>query len=339
MGEIFSRERALKPLLFTGERMTSDIGGQIEYEHVHRYLFARHLSDGRDILDVASGEGYGSALLAQRANRVVGIEIASEAVRHAAATYTRSNLCFVSGDARALPIQNASFDMVVSFETIEHIFEQEAFISEVQRVLRPGGVVIISSPDRDVYSPSNAPVNPFHLKELTGNEFVGLMQDRFRYCQLYMQRPLTGCAIMADPRSDSLSGCVTFERRGETHLESSSGLSRAIYLIMVASDEPLWSGFDSLYIDNSDVDYGRRMAVDAELARQELSRQTEKTEQVKAEFDRKSEELMKIQEERLQLRNELSKVSKELALLRSNAASLPRSDLSARSVAIATADR
>src|SRR5512135_1818798 len=91
MGEIFAAESPPVPLEFTGERMTSAARGQIEYEHLHRYCFARLLCRGKDVVDVASGEGYGTALLAQVARSVVGIDFAADAVRHAAGAYRRPN--------------------------------------------------------------------------------------------------------------------------------------------------------------------------------------------------------------------------------------------------------
>src|SRR5260370_39543138 len=104
MGEIFKSERPPIPFFFTGERFTSAAVGQIEIEHMHRYLFARDLCRRKDVLDVASGEGYGTALLAQVARRVVGIEIEPTVVAHAQKTYSRDNLHYVVGDARSLPI-------------------------------------------------------------------------------------------------------------------------------------------------------------------------------------------------------------------------------------------
>jgi ubiquinone/menaquinone biosynthesis C-methylase UbiE len=139
MGEIIPRPIPPTPLPFTGERLTSDYGGQTEIEHLHRYLLARGWCRGKDVLDVASGEGYGTAMLAQVARSAVGVELAGEAVQHAAAAYARDNLRYMQGDARDIPLPDAACDVVVSFETIEHFQEQQRFLNEVRRVLRPGG--------------------------------------------------------------------------------------------------------------------------------------------------------------------------------------------------------
>jgi SAM-dependent methyltransferase len=309
VGEIFERTMPDNPLRFTGERMTSDAVGQIEYEHIHRYLFARQLVRDRAVVDVASGEGYGGALLAQTARRVIGVEIAEEAVRHAALSYRRSNLSFIRGDARDLPLENLSVDVAVSFETIEHLVEQEKFVRELRRVVRPDGFVVISSPDRDIYSPIDGQVNPFHCKELTQKEFVALLKEHFAYCYLYMQRPLTGCAIIEDAGSQSGSFRMTFERRGANHFEASCGLARAPYLIAVASDQPFSLGFDSLYIHTSDVDHGLREARNASAAQTaahtEVARQAQLLERLTARVADQSEELTALREQNQQLRAKL----------------------------------
>src|ERR1019366_10169949 len=135
--ETFPREAAANPEPCRGERMTGTVHGQVEIEHYHRYLFSRGFCRDRDVLDVASGEGYGAAQLAQVATHVVGVEYAGATVRNAAANFPRPNLCFVQADARSLPLSDASFDVVTSFETIQHFDRQDRFVAEVRRVLRP----------------------------------------------------------------------------------------------------------------------------------------------------------------------------------------------------------
>ena len=107
------------------------------------------------MLDVASGEGYGTALLAQVAGSAVGVEIDPDTVTAARAEFQRPNLRYEQGDARALPVPDDSIDVVVSFETLEHLAEHDVFLSELRRVLRLDGLLIISTPDRDAYSPQS----------------------------------------------------------------------------------------------------------------------------------------------------------------------------------------
>jgi len=246
MGEIFPVERPAAALQFTGERMTPDADGQIEYEHLHRYCFARLFCRGKEVVDVAAGEGYGSALLAQVANRVIGVEIAADAVAHAISAYGRSNLSFIRGDVRHLPLQSNTADVVVSFETIEHLYDQQLFLAEIRRVLRPGGVLVISSPDSEVYSYTGSPVNPFHIRELTRDEFKAILRSVFPHTHFYSQRALIGSAITVDGPSN---GVITFERRSDDYVDASRSLPRAPYLVAVASAHSLDEPCQTLYID------------------------------------------------------------------------------------------
>lgn len=295
MGEIFRREAAEQPEPFTGERLTAAAGGQVQIEHYHRYLFARSLARGLDVLDVASGEGYGAALLAQVARAVIGVEHSEPTVHGAVANFPRPNLHFLPGDARALPLGNDCVDVVVSFETIEHFDRQDDFVREVRRVLRPDGRFIVSTPDRDIYSHPGAMVNPFHAHELSRSEFVSLLRQSFRHVTLTHQRPLIGSALLGD--SGSPVPPLVFDRRGDTHFEACIGLPRAPYIVAVASDREIPPLPPSVYIDRSDVDTDktRALALAAQLARARADLQAaeqaraaavERSETLQQQFDR-----------------------------------------------------
>ena len=135
-------------LPWTGERYVPQVTGQIQLEHIHRYLLAREYANEKDVLDIACGEGYGSAILAETARSVVGVDIAAEAVRHAATRYRRDNVQFRLGSCIKIPLDSHSMDLVVSFEALEHLDEHKAMMAEIKRVLRPSGVLLISSPDK-----------------------------------------------------------------------------------------------------------------------------------------------------------------------------------------------
>ncbi len=265
MRETFPREAAENPEPFTGERLTASIHGQVEIEHYHRYLFARNFCRERDVLDVASGEGYGSAQLAQVARRVVGVEYSGGTALNAAANFPRPNLWFVRGDARSLPLADACVDVVTSFETIEHFDRQEDFVAEVRRVMRADGCFIVSTPDRDIYSPPGSPTNPFHVAEFDRAEFLDLLHRHFRYVSLIRQRPMVASGLIPEEAA-SISPLI-FERMEDGTFTSDTALPKAPYLIAIASElAPRLAPF-SLLLERSDVDNAASEELQAELVR------------------------------------------------------------------------
>lgn len=252
-------------LPFTGERMTSSVQGQIEFEHLHRYCIARDLCDGLDVLDVASGEGYGAAILAGLARSVVGVEIDQESVDHARAHYASDKLHFLCGDAMALPLEDASIDLVVSFETLEHLADQARFLAEVRRVLRPSGMLLVSTPERMVYSAAGSDPNPYHVLELTEAEFCTLLSRHFASSQVLRQRPVLGSLVSGvEPRWRS------YERRSSEVIEATSGLARPHYLLGLAGDGDLPALASSAYFDRRRVHDVMEAVSQLPLARAQL---------------------------------------------------------------------
>ncbi len=180
---------------FTGERFIPTEQGRIRLEHYHRYAMVLDIVKEKDVLDVACGEGYGSSFMADAARSVVGVDISDEAVQHASATYTKANLMFRQGSATALDFDEASFDVVVSFETIEHLAEQAEMLAEIRRVLRADGLLVISSPNRPVYSEESGEHNEFHVKELDFKEFDDLLRVQFPTIEYFGQRILMGSVL------------------------------------------------------------------------------------------------------------------------------------------------
>lgn len=192
--------------------------------------------------------------MAQVAKSVIGVDVSEKAICFAQANYRRPNLCFRVGDAYAIPLPDASVDLVVSFETLEHLHEHEAFLSEVCRVLRRDGVLLLSTPNRSVYSPDGRPANEFHVRELNRPEFAALLSGRFRHTAYYGQRPLVGSAILPIGGAQADGRALTFDRRGEDHFEVQQHFARALYLLAVCSNRPLSLPSASVYVDSSRLD-------------------------------------------------------------------------------------
>lgn len=137
---------------FLPNRQLSDLA----FEHFHRYLLAARFAPKKKILDVACGEGFGVGILAQVGAEVVGIDNSTDAIASALRNYRKDNTSFVVGQAEALPFADTSFDLVTSFETIEHLAHPKSFLFEVRRVLRPSGVFVVSTPEREAYGATRA---------------------------------------------------------------------------------------------------------------------------------------------------------------------------------------
>jgi 2-polyprenyl-3-methyl-5-hydroxy-6-metoxy-1,4-benzoquinol methylase len=180
--------REVPPLEATGERMVPQwAGGFTFWEHVYRYGFACRFVPGKRVLDVACGEGYGSAALERAgAASVVGVDISEEACLHARAKY---GIDARSGRAESIPLGSRSVDVVVSFETIQHLPSPARFLEECARVLVRGGRLIVSTPNKEVYSGPGTVPNPYHCSEMTQEEFLSVLQVGFRDLRLYTQHP------------------------------------------------------------------------------------------------------------------------------------------------------
>jgi len=206
-------------------------------EHLHRYALALEIVKGKAVLDIACGEGYGSALLAEIAESVVGVDIDQATVEHAQRKYRRENLNFIRGSCLAIPIPDASVDVVVSFETLEHFAEHAIFIREAKRVLRPGGLLLISTPNRPEFSERTGVRWEYHVKELDEREFKDLLGPAFRNVQILSQRLVYGSAIFSSPPVRSIEAGVYEGDFGRVSF-SPDGTPPRFYLAL-CSDSPL----------------------------------------------------------------------------------------------------
>lgn len=226
------------PLEFTGERFTPECEREIWYEHLHRYAFVSEFCAGQSVLDAACGEGYGTALLATAGARVTGVDLSDAAIQHARQRYgDRPHIEFRTADCTQLPFQDDHFDRIVSFETLEHLEDQEGMLREFRRVLRPDGFLVVSSPDKAEYSDARDFHNEFHVRELYRDELETLLAGQFPAVRLLGQKLLFESAIF------SLDGQSRVNRQQWTApgLETVQGVAQApLYFIAAcAADEHL----------------------------------------------------------------------------------------------------
>ncbi|MDF0591952.1 class I SAM-dependent methyltransferase, partial [Candidatus Methanocrinis natronophilus] len=273
-------------LEWTGERYLPFIdpkitGADIHYEHLHRYAFAAQLVEGKDVLDLASGEGYGSYILAKKANHVIGIEIDGDAIAHARNKYLKYNLEFKQGSILEIPVEGTGiFDLIVCFEAVEHVENHKEFLTEVKRLLKEDGILIISTPNKKVYSDDSEYKNPFHVKELYIDEFMDLLSNYFSNIYLLGQRVYTGSNIWPIlPKGDSHFSDFTMGfNDGEAVLRDNYD-KIPLYLIAIASDSALSkSCLDrSFFIDPNNTLIGLRDSRITELG-EEIRRVVERSE-------------------------------------------------------------
>ena len=232
-------------LPFTGERFTPECDREIWYEHWHRYVFARRLAANRRVLDAACGEGYGSALLADVAADVVGVDIDAHSISHARSRYAgKPRLRYERADATHLKFPDCTFDLVVSFETLEHLAAQEQLIAGFSRVLADDGVLVLSSPDKRTYSELAGFRNPFHVRELYREELLALLTPHFGEVRLYGQKLLFQSAVWALDSNVERSEVCTATRGGDA---IAAGLDYApMYFIALCAKRALPHGLPEL---------------------------------------------------------------------------------------------
>lgn len=301
---------------WTGERYLPTLpDADISYEHWHRYLHAAAFVAEKAVLDVASGEGYGSHLLARTARQVVGVDRCAEAVRHAAARYARPNLEFLQGDAVAIPIPGEQrFDVVVSFETIEHLDAegQARFLGEVKRLLRCGGVFLVSTPNKFHYTDRPSYHNAFHLREFYLPEFKEFLARYFRHAHYLAQKvyPVSYLWPIDRPAGPSLEYQLNYAngQYGPTAADA----KEVLYVLAICSDTPLDLPNGSLMVDVTAQAIHQRVVQLEEKGRRNQAL-TSALSQVRAELEEKEQQNRALAAALEQTRGELEKRGLRLA--------------------------
>lgn len=227
---------------FTGERV---VPGEVEIdlwnEHASRYALARRYADGRRVVDIGCGAGYGAADLSRAATSVVALDCSEEAIGYARAHYPLANVSFLIASAAELPLASESFDLATVFEVIEHLVEWRQLLSEARRILRPDGLAIISTPNREYYAESRRlkGPNPFHHHEFDPGEFLSELSALFPHVSLLLQNRTE--AITFHPAK-------TFSPAG-AHVESGAGsASDAHFLVAFCAVRPLHTHDAFVYV-------------------------------------------------------------------------------------------
>jgi ubiquinone/menaquinone biosynthesis C-methylase UbiE len=173
---------------FTGERVIpGQVNDDLWAEHVARYALAARFAQGRRVLDLGCGTGYGTADLARVASAAVGVDLAPDAIGYALSHFPAAR--FLECSASAVPFPPASFDLVTAFEVIEHLRDWRALLAEARRVLVPNGLLIVSTPNKRYYAEARAKSgpNPFHEHEFEFREFRTALCEFFPHVEILFQ--------------------------------------------------------------------------------------------------------------------------------------------------------
>jgi 2-polyprenyl-3-methyl-5-hydroxy-6-metoxy-1,4-benzoquinol methylase len=225
-------------LEFTGERMIpGEVEFQLEAEHRSRYAFAARLLPRGRVLDDGCGAGYGSVILARQGLEVVGVDIDDRTVLHCQKRYSVPSLAFQREDSANLSFPDSSFDAVVSFEVVEHVPDYSRYVAEAFRVLRPGGTLLISTPNKRVYSDLPNYRNPFHVHEFYLDEFRQFLGSFFPRVTILGQWNVTGLLIGNPWQTTTAPNSDWLLRTRGTATSEEELLESARYLIAICQKE------------------------------------------------------------------------------------------------------
>jgi ubiquinone/menaquinone biosynthesis C-methylase UbiE len=207
-------------------------GKLVEAEHRGRYLWAAQIAAGKRVLDAGCGMAYGCRILSEAgASQVEGVDIAP-AILDAARSTVPENCNLLVADVRSLPFGDDAFDLVVCFEVIEHVQEHDQVLTELARVLAADGVLVVSSPNREVYPPGN----PHHCHELTPAELHSALEPHFGQIRLALQHPWNATVIGSRRSPD---GDPSLREPSRVYATAEVEAGRESYTVAVASNAEL----------------------------------------------------------------------------------------------------
>lgn len=284
---------------FTGERMIPEHndGDLVFFEHMSRYIFASQFVKDKTVLDIASGVGYGvDFFIKEGAKKVIGVDLDPQTIEYAKANYTYNNVDFKVGDAEDIPLPDNSVDVIVSFETIEHVNDYKKFLKETKRVLKKDGFMVISTPNTDVFSG-----NPFHTKEFALQEYRQVLKNHYKNLNMYYQNNLLSTLVSKDSTLKKKDLGQTL--RADVFKGAASTPEESLYMVAVVGDSALPDYKENVLIDN-----------DKELKRlyQTVGDLSNEKDLLKSQLKKKDKKEKQNEKKLLQIKTDLKNKAKEL---------------------------
>lgn len=305
-------------------------------EHISRYLFASQFVRDKVVLDIACGSGYGTDLLLMAgAKRIFGIDISKEAVDYCREKYKNKNIEFMAGSVTNIPMEDNSVDVLVSFETIEHVNEEDQikFLEETKRILKPEGLFVVSTPNPLIYPKGN----PFHLKELSLDEFKNVLGNYFFDTKIFYQDDVNSSYILSE---DNVEKEVLFKEENQPELRKINNLKPldSSFLIAVCSNSKTDHGIDEYVtmfnlkakdeVQRVENEWKELVRKKDEITKRIAHEVEEKKREIKSatiKLWKKEEEKIKIKYENYaekkeleKIRNELDRTKKEICFIKSS---------------------
>jgi ubiquinone/menaquinone biosynthesis C-methylase UbiE len=229
---------------FTAERMIPEENkGEVVWaEHYIRYIFSEQFIKGKTVLDIACGSGYGSHYLVSKGARwVFGVDISKNAIRYARRKYSHRNIEYLVGDCEAIPLSNNLVDVVIAFEIIEHVKNYKKFLKEIKRVLKPNGLLVLSTPNKRVFPKGN----PFHTREFSLAELESQLSKYFRNVKFLFQHNWFSSSIMNKNVIEKEDWQGTFSKKFKLFKFGQERATKGLYFIVLGSNKDLPESFDN----------------------------------------------------------------------------------------------
>lgn len=280
---------------YSGERFVPGIEDEkLAIEHMQRYLSIVSAISNKNVVDIACGEGYGTAILAEKASTIIGIDIDKEAIARAREKYQKHNLSYLCGSIAEIPLKDHSVDAIVSLETIEHVSQtlQMQFLNECRRVLKDDGILIMSTPNKEIYSDRYNYFNEYHVHEFYHDEFIDFLHKQFKYIKEYNQS-FQIASILKD---------CDKEKENISYFANESSETHGKYCIAIASNQDIAiPDISSIYMgEEGEYEKNIHRIIDLQIEEEKRNIHIQKLDN-EIEFDRKR--IVELQNEE-QVRNE-----------------------------------